>query len=54
MKEDRLALSKAVDSGDTDMSMCLRSLLREMLIHPQYILSCFTSTRDFLWAHFSG
>jgi len=39
MKEDRLALQKAVDSGDTDLGM-LQSLDESMLLLTAFSVSC--------------
>lgn len=52
MKEDRLALNKAVDSGDTDMGMFSSpSLLPLVDLDTKYTTYCLTYTTGFLWAH---
>lgn len=50
MKEDRLALQKAVDSGDTDLGTV--QLLDEgmrLLIYLQCIMSCCNCTTAYPW-----
>ena len=59
MKEDRLALQKAVDSGDTDLGEKPRPLPRvdpRLILSPfvQFITSFSICITDFLWGLFSN
>jgi hypothetical protein len=52
MKEDKLALIKAVDSGDTDLGNYILGGYPESRPHYfQFITFCYIYTRGCLWAH---
>jgi hypothetical protein len=50
MKEDRLALQKAVDSGDTDLGMLPRLYgTMRLLTYVQCTTSCYNYTNAYVW-----